>query len=264
MITGVSTASMFMREMNEDALTILNELGVECTEIFLATYSEYSKEFATLLKQRAGALCVNSVHLLNTQFEPQLFSSHERARKDAYDLLNWTMKSAKIFGAKAYTFHGISRLKKSFKGLNYAKMGKDFNEMISVCKKYGISLCLENVHWATYAEPGIFKEFKKYCPDLKGVFDIKQARLSEYPYGEYISDMEGCISHVHLSDYDEKGDIRLPSEKGKTDFCDVFKRLKDAGFDGAVIIEVYPNDYKEYIELKRSCDYLNEIIYKIY
>ena len=39
--------------------------------------------------------------------------------------------------------------------------------------------------------------------------------------------------------------------------------LKDAGFDGAVLIEVYAGDYKDYIELKRSCDYLDEILYKI-
>ncbi len=263
MITGVSTASMFLREMNEDALTVLNNLGVESTEIFLTTYSEYTESFAKLLKERAGDIFVNSVHLLNTQFEPQLFSSHPRARKDAYEILNGAMRSAKIFGAKSYTFHGISRLKKSFKGLNYAKMGYDFNEIISVCKKYDIDLCLETVHWATYAEPGIFKEFKKYAPELKGVFDIKQARLSGYDYAEYINDLEGCISHVHLSDVDENGKICLPG-KGIIDFCDVFKRLKDAGFDGAAIIEVYPEDYTDYNELKESCDYLKEIIQKVY
>ena len=34
MFSGVSTASLFLREYNEDALTVLNGLGVKATEIF--------------------------------------------------------------------------------------------------------------------------------------------------------------------------------------------------------------------------------------
>ena len=52
MTTGVSTASLFLREMNEDALTVFKDLGVKCTEIFLTTFSEYTEEYARLLKER--------------------------------------------------------------------------------------------------------------------------------------------------------------------------------------------------------------------
>ena len=54
MYSGVSTASLFLREMNEDALTVLNGLGVRATEIFLTTLSEYTQEFAHLLASRKG------------------------------------------------------------------------------------------------------------------------------------------------------------------------------------------------------------------
>ena len=50
MTTGVSTASLFLREMNEDALTVFKDLGVKCTEIFLTTFAEYAEEYARLLK----------------------------------------------------------------------------------------------------------------------------------------------------------------------------------------------------------------------
>ena len=49
MYSGVSTSCLFLREMNEDALAVLNGLGVRATEIFLTTYSEYTEEFARLL-----------------------------------------------------------------------------------------------------------------------------------------------------------------------------------------------------------------------
>ena len=47
------------------------------------------------------------------------------------------------------------------------------------------------------------------------------------------------------------------------DFEECLRRLKDAGFDGAALIEVYANDYGDYRELRRACDYIDEIIYKI-
>ena len=262
MFSGVSTASLFLREYNEDALTVLNGLGVKATEIFLTTLSEYTEPFAQLLRARRGKLKVNSVHLLNTQFEPQLFGAHPRAKEDAFKILDGAMASAHIFGAERYTFHGITRLKKNSSLPDFAKMGKSFQEIADCCALHGVKLCLENVHWAFYNEPGIFRRVKEYCPDLLGVFDVKQARLSCYPYQMYITHMEGCISHVHLSDVNERGKICLPG-KGIFDFEECFKRLKDAGFDGAALIEVYANDYGDYKELKESCDYLDEIIYKI-
>ena len=262
MITGVSTASLFLRELNEDALTVLGGLGVRSTEIFLTTFSEYTEEFARLLLSRRGNLQVNSVHLLNTQFEPQLFGAHPRARADAYKILDGAMRSAQIFGARRYTFHATTRLKRNASPPDYVKAGENFCEIAAHCAAFGVQLCLENVHWALYNEPGIFKNLKKYCPQLMGVLDVKQARLSCYPYQMYIKDMEGSISHVHLSDVDERGRICLP---GKGIFCfeECFRRLKDAGFDGAALIEVYAGDYGEYAELKQACDYLDEIIYKI-
>ena len=262
MFSGVSTSSLFLREMNEYALTVLNALGVRSTEIFLTTFSEYTEEFARLLLSRRGELKVNSVHLLNTQFEPQLFGSHPRAKKDAFEILHRAMASAHIFGAERYTFHSLTRLKRNSSPLNYDSLGENFNEIIAACAEHGVKLCLENVHWALYNEPDIFSRLKCRCPDLQGVLDVKQARLSGYPYQMYVKDMEGSISHVHLSDVDGRGKICLPGQ-GRFDFEECLRRLKDAGFDGALLIEVYPKDYGDYAELKRSCDYLDEIIEKI-
>ena len=263
MFSGVSTSSLFLREMNEDALTVLNALGVRSTEIFLTTFSEYTEEFARLLLSRRGELKVNSVHLLNTQFEPQLFGSHPRAKKDAFEILHRAMASAHIFGAERYTFHSLTRLKRNSSPLNYDSLGENFNEIIAACSEHGGKLCLENVHWALYNEPGIFSRLKRRCPDLQGVLDVKQARLSGYPYQMYVRDMEGSISHVHLSDVDGRGKICLPGQ-GRFDFEECLRRLKDAGFDGALLIEVYPKYYGDYAELNRSCDYLDEIIDKIW
>ena len=263
MISGVSTASLFLRELNEDALTVLDGLGIACTEVFLTTFSEYTPEFARTLCEHKGNLRVNSVHILNTQFEPQLFGAHPRAKADAFRLLSGAMASAHLFGAERYTFHGITRLKKNSVTRDFDSRAASFREIGACCAEQGVRLCLENVHWALYNRPGIFSELKKRVPELLGVFDVKQARLSCYPYPMYIKDMEGSISHVHLSDVDENGKICLPG-RGVFDFEECLRRLKDAGFDGAALIEVYAGDYGDYSELRRSCDFLDELIYKIF
>ena len=53
---GVSTASLFMREYNEDALPLLDKSDARVVEVFLQGFSEYKKEFGELLKSRLGNL----------------------------------------------------------------------------------------------------------------------------------------------------------------------------------------------------------------
>jgi len=51
--------------------------------------------------------------------------------------------------------------------------------------------------------------------------------------------------------------------RGRTDFETLLKALQSVGFDGPLLIEAYKDDYREIEELKRSCDYLQEILYKV-
>ena len=71
------------------------------------------------------------------------------------------------------------------------------------------------------------------------------------------------IVTVHLSDIDEQGKMCLPG-RGVTDFDDLFRRLRDVGFDGALILEVYKDDYKDYQELFGALDFVNNLAEKIF
>lgn len=259
---GISTASLFMRLYNEDAVALISEWGVRTAEVFLTSFSEYEPKFSEALLKKKGNLEVNSVHVLNTQFEPQLFSEHPRVKADAYLWLDKVLSSAHILGAKNYTFHGLARLKSTFKE-NLEKSGEKLAQIYNYCKKKGVRLCLENVEWALYNRPGLFKVFKKYCPDLGAVLDIKQAVISGYSYEEYLDDMGANLAYVHASDFDENGKKCLAG-KGCFNFEELFKRLKGAGFNGAVLIENYNDDYRELKELKDSYDYLSEKAEKIF
>ena len=256
---GLSTASLFMRYSNEDALTLMNELGITQAEVFLTSFCEYDPAFAKILKGRQGNVNVHSVHVLNTQFEPQLFNAHPRVKGDAFALLKQTMESAVILGAKYYTFHGTARLKVGSNYDNYPRLSAGYREILDFCKGYGVQLCLENVEWAQYNVPGVFSKLKKLVPDLMGVLDVKQAYRAKRNWEDYLLDMSGSIAHVHVSDVTEDGKMCLPG-RGVFDFKKLVHMLRDNGFDGNMFIEVYENDYKEVSELVESVEYLNSLI----
>lgn len=255
MKVGISTASMFLKQETEDAVQTIKALGADCVEVFLQTFYEYRPEFAKSFKDSLDGLEVSSVHVNTHHIEHSLFNKSRRVRGDAFYWLDQVMRSCQLLNCRAYTFHG-----------QYDNSDKDVTEHIAraveFCLRYGVSLCLENVCWSTYHKPKIFSQLKKDVPDLCGVFDIKQAVRSGYPYKDYIDDMKGSISHVHLSDIDKNGKMCLPG-KGVYNFKKILTQLKETGFDGNVIIEVYPTDYEDFDELKRSLEYLKEIVAKI-
>ncbi len=257
MYTGISTASLFLRQPTEEAAVTVKNLGVHSTEVFLETFYEYRPEFSKALAPKITGLDVNSVHTIAGNFESQLFSPDRRTRGDGFYWLDQVMRSCQYLGCKKYTFHG-SRVF----GDRVDEIADYLGGIIEFCSRYGVQLCLENVEWCMYKRPGTFSRVKERLPQLAGVFDIKQARRSGYPYAMYIEEMRGAISHVHLSDIDENGKMCLPG-KGMYDFCEILKRLKGAGFDGCVLIEAYHDDYGDISELKDSVDFLDEIIYKI-
>lgn len=262
---GISTASLFGRLYNEDAIKLIEELGANVCEVFLETYSEYSEEYAKLLNSRkSDKLKVHSIHTLNTHFEPQLFSTCERTRDDAVEIFENCLKAGKILGAKYYTLHGKAKLKKNTTFTNYQEIGHYMNLLTDLTEKYGMKLCLENVEWAFYREPGFFSKIKQYAPKLCACLDVKQAREAGYDYTKYIEEMGSALKTVHLSDVTEYGKTAIPSEKGCFDFEELFKKLYQNGFDGNCVIEIYKENFDDPIELKHSMDYLINIKEKIF
>ena len=260
---GISTASLFGRRHTEDALKFLSDSNTDVAEIFLESYCEYNKEFGKILSKFKGNTEIHSVHTLTTQFEPQLFSLNERAKKDSFDFLDTTMQAAREIGAKYYTFHGQARLKRTPLKINFDRTAEHVQMIIDSIKKYGVTLSYENVHWSYYNYVGFFKELKKRTVGLKGTLDIKQARQSGIDYREFLDEMASDIVTVHVSDVDRDGKMCLPG-KGTIDFDDMFNRLSSVGFDGAVLLEVYKDDFDKESELFDSVDILKQIASKYY
>ncbi len=238
----------------------MQALGAEVAEVFFSTFYEYRPEFSRELARKLNGLKINSFHTMPVNYELNLFNSTRRVRGDGYYWLDQVCRSAQLLGCKNYTFHGFARIGNGKD--DFGCLGERLREAADFVKGYGVQLCLENTSYYAYNRPGFFREMKERCPDLMGVFDIKQARRSGYPYAMYLHDMEGSIAYAHLSDVDGDGHCRLPG-KGVYDFVEILKRLKGCGFDGNIIIEVYRGDYTDHEELKQSKEFLSELCYKL-
>lgn len=253
---GISTASFFTKVPTELCFDYIKAFGAPVSEVFLSSFCEYSGELADKIVANC-AVDVHSVHTLTNQFEPELFSQNPRASGDSLDIFKKVLGTAQRLGAKYYTFHGATRLKKIPYNFDYNRLGRVVNSLIDVASEHNIELSYETVHWAYFSEPQYYANLKQQCPSLKATIDVKQIMQAGGDYRDFLSVVGEDLTTVHLCDYDRERRLYLPG-RGEFDFVELFQRLADGGFDGSCIMEVYPQCYSDFDELKQSYLYLLE------
>ena len=262
---GLSTASLFSRELTENTFDVVRRLKIPLCEVFLSTLSEYEEDFIDLLCERKEEIKVYSVHTLTQQFEPELFNPMQRTREDCEKIFRKAAKACGRLEADYYVFHGPAKFKKIpyvFDEERYCRIGERMEELRSILREESFGktdICYENVHWTFFNQPDYFEHLKKYT-DIRACLDIKQAKISGYPYEEYLSCMENRLTNIHLCDYNEQGKTTLPG-KGIFDFEKLFRMLLERQYTGNAMIEIYASDYQSYDEIAQCYDYLQECLY---
>ena len=259
---GISTATFFTKALTEDTFSLIKSLGGDCAEVFMTTGYEYSEEFGKIMLENLHGLEIYSVHSLNSQFEPQLFSLVERQKKDALIPFRNVIARARDMGAHVYTFHGNARIKKDTK-LNEIRIGTIIEQLNQEAMQSGVRIGFENVEWAAFNKPEFFNVIKENSPSVGAVLDIKQAWRSGRDWREYIDVMGDRLVNVHLCDHDENMKTCVVG-KGVFDFKALITYLKDKGYKGPLLIEQYAGDYSSYDEIGEAVDYLKKLVEEVY
>ena len=255
---GISTASLFSRLENEDAVAFIGQSGISHCEVFLETYREYEEDFAHIIRERVDAhqMQVVSVHAMSQQFEPQLFSLSQRQKDDAFCLYRQVLRAGQIMGASHYVLHGPALVMGNKVNARFAKHWACEAIRLAQCAQdYGIRLCWENVSWCAFNVP----DFADWILEadmhdhLRFTFDVKQAIRSGYDPFLYLEKMGNRLDNVHLCDYrlDEKGEfvgLAMPG-KGDFDFERLGQCLKAMHYQGDCMLEVYSSLYDDIDEL---------------
>lgn len=259
---GISTASFFSKSQTEDTLLLLQKYRIPVVEVFLTTFCEYEKDFVDELKRRKGNLNVYSVHTLNQQFEPELFNGWQRTRGDAEVFFRKICYAMQALDANYYTFHGPARLKRTPYNVNFERFGRRLDELDAIINEYkkGGRIVYENVHWTYFSYPEFFNEIKPFT-DVRTCLDIKQAMQSKFSAYDYIDVMGDRLKNVHLCDYDKDGKLKACGD-GIVDFVELFRYLMRKGYDGPLMMEIYPETYGDVSEAFKSYEYLSECLIK--
>lgn len=255
---GISTACFYPLE-TEKSFDIVCESGCSCTELFFNSPSEISDSFIKELrsKQLNYGIDIVSIHPFMSLAESfYLFSSYERRFHDIYPLYERYFEVMNELNAKICVLHGL-KIPGSIPDELYFER---FAKLIETGKKYGISVCQENVvnHRAQSLE------YLKAMTDFIGedfgiVLDIKQARRAGTNPYDIINTLHKNIKHIHISDFNDTKDC-IPPLAGYFDFVHFFKVLKEKNYQGDYIIELYEHSYENTQEIFDSYSKISKLL----
>ncbi len=233
------------------------KLGAECVEIFINSPRELDKGYIDQLKeiQNAYGMRVKSFHTYASFTESYYyFSSYERRYTDSLEDYKRYFYGMRTLGAELLVMHGA----KIPGSIPDELVFERFHELYRLGQQEGISLCQENVVHYRSESPAYLSRMKAALgDDFKMVLDIKQARrtgLDPYVFVEKFAD---SIAHVHISDFTDTRDCVVPlCEGAQFDFRRFFAVMREKGYQGDYIIELYENGYESPAQIAAARDSL--------
>ena len=254
---GVSTACYYPLE-TELALEEIGKSGVNISEIFFNAQCELKPSFIDILcdiKNHYG-LTIPAIHpTLSLAESFYLFSAYDRRFNEyVYEYERYSQIAAEL-GAKYIIMHG-GKPNGILEDQEYCERYMLLKER---CMKNGVTVLQENV--VNHRSGDI--EFLRSMKDILGkdaefCLDIKQSVRCGLSPIDLIEEFSQNIKHFHISDHSIASDCQLPLNGG-FDFKKFFNLLNFKGYNGAFIIEVYNNAYKDYSEINNYCIKLKNI-----
>lgn len=247
---------LFVRTSIEEAIQASAELGTKCIEIiydiphFPPGYDQ--RQLASLKEIIDSHELEVSVHSSFWDLNP---ASHHR------ELLELTLKQARLsidacraLGGEIVAVHfGKCPIPEAKEFLEGAK--RRYRGFIKQCLCYaqerGVTLALENAGGQPNIYPSTAEELGQFVVGLEGAkitFDIGHAHLAERKMGrkatgrtiaDVIRDLKGYLVHIHVHDNHGEHDEHLLPGEGEIDFKPAADALREIGYRGIVIVELW-------------------------
>lgn len=257
MSVGISTAC-FYPAATEEALRCVAEAGAKVTEVFFNSPSELEPVFLRRLSSIASdnGIRIRSLHPFTSFAEGYiLFSQYVRRFDDYREFYKKYYAAASAIGAKVVVLHG-AKLPMNIGTDEYAER---LGLLVSDAREQGIILAQENVVHHNGQTPEFMNELKsRLGSDFHMVLDIKQAYLAGINSIEFFREFSDNICHIHLSDHDESHKC-IPPFDGTFDFAALFSLLKNSGYSGDCVIELYRSGFERTEQLTDSMRRLEKL-----
>jgi sugar phosphate isomerase/epimerase len=128
--------------------------------------------------------------------------------------------------------------------------------VLEEAERLSLPVCVENLFPRSLSlkSPEDFEPvFRKY-PAARLALDTGHANIGEGGTERIISFIAvhgSRIGHIHASDNSGRDDEHLPVGAGSIDFPRVVRKLRDAGYDGTITLEVFSRD-RDYLRISRE------------
>lgn len=247
---GVSTSCLYPLE-TEISLENLGKAGIKHTEIFFNALCELKQSFVDMLldiKNEYG-ITVASLHPTMSLAESfMIFSNYDRRYREAEEQFRRYSEIAAQLGAKYIIMHGG----KPNGILTDEEYCERYMRLKEVTRENGADILQENVVRFRAGEIEFMRSMRNILgEEAEFCIDLKQALRCGYDPYDLIEEFSDNIKHYHISDHSISSDCLLPGDGG-FDFESFFSVLKNKGFDGSCIIEVYKDCYTSYSQIYNS------------
>lgn len=164
-----------------------------------------------------------------------------RARKMA--LMKRSIRCTALMGTKNWVIHPISPFGiGDFWPEEVWRINEEFfRELLPTAKKYGVTICLENMPWKTYpiATPEQSFELIRLINDenFKFCLDTGHAAVCGISPADAVRMAGSDLRALHVHDNDGKGDKHWVPCMGVIDWKDFAAALKEINYDGVVSFE---------------------------
>ena len=262
---GCQVLSWGSKRIINDLNTVLFEAktanfeGIEIGTRFLGNLSPLT--FKSLLEEKGlvlsglhtglGSINVSGFGDINQLGRDKLLSNFERA-----------INFAKEVGTSNLIVSGWNKEEKSEEDFNL--LVEILNEIGSMCKKNGITLCYHNHNWEI--ENGMY-ELKKLVDSLEPEIFSLAPDLGWVEKGgenslKFIKSFISRIKYFHLRDISNGDFVELG--KGRIDYINIFNFLRENNWQGWIVAEVVgPNDSpfpNPFESVSRARTYLKDIL----
>ena len=135
------------------------------------------------------------------------------------------------------------------------------SEMVDAARCLDVMICLENMFPRNRlgVEPDDFEEIFKNFPSLKMTLDTGHANIDDRRGRRLkglVKRFGKRIGHLHFSDNQGKLDDHLAVGQGTVNFAELVLRLKGAGYDDTVTLEIFDENRRMLVESRRRIEAL--------
>ncbi len=224
---------------------MIKQLGwvdVEYVEVLDEALHTLNKRRIKILREKAEEYGLKlSVHAPFVDIN--IASPNRHFRRIIMKRMKRSMGFAEALGAAVWVFHpglktGVSHI---YPGLDWEINILSVKELLEESEGKNLRIAIENTPKPVPFILRTVEDFKRFYEEIGEVdlgltLDIGHANL----YGEiydFIEAFKGRIIHVHASDNDGRSDLHLGIGEGCIDWTGTINRIREAGYDGTIIIE---------------------------